>query len=61
MRFLWQRDKQLDEAARIERGKLAAAVVKNDRVRNRLQTYVKETPIGDMLTAMMAQLDEGHK
>ena len=61
MRFLWQRDKQLDEAARIERGKLAAAVVKNDRVRNRLQTYVKETPIGDMLTAMMAQLDEGRK
>jgi len=61
MKFLWQRDKQLDEAARIERGKLAAAVIKNDRVRNRLQTYVKETPIGDMLSNMMAQLDEGRK
>lgn len=61
MRFPWQRDKSLEEAARAERGKLAAAVIKNDRVRNRLQTHVKETPISDMLTAMMAQLDEGRK
>ena len=61
MKFPWQRDKQLEEAARIERGKLAAAVVKNDRVRNRLQTYVRETPMADMLNAMLAQLDEGHK
>ena len=45
----------------MERGKLAAAVIKNDRVRNRLQTYVKETPMGDMLNAMLAQIDEGRK
>lgn len=61
MRFPWQRTKQLEEAARTERGKLAIAVIKNDRERNRLQTHVKETPIGDMLKALMAQLDEGRK
>ena len=61
MKLPWQRDRELEEAARLERGKLAAAVIKNDRVRNRLQTYVKETPMGDMLNAMLAQIDEGRK
>ena len=61
MRFPWQRDKDLKEAVRIERGRLAAEIVRNDRFRSRLTTKVRETPFSDTLTAMWAQLDEGRK
>ena len=53
----WTHDPKLSEAVRLERGKLAAAVVKNDRVRNRLDIRVRETPISDMLQTMLAKMD----
>lgn len=61
MRFPWQRDKKLDEQARIARGKLAEAVINNDRKRSRLHERVSERPVGDMLSEMFAQLDEGRR
>jgi len=61
MRFFWQHNDALEEVARKERGKLAEAVVRNDRVRSRLTTQTKDTPIGDMLQALIAQIDEGRR
>lgn len=61
MRFFWQHNDALEEVARKERGKLAEAVVRNDRVRSRLTTHTKDTPIGDMLQALIAQIDEGRR
>lgn len=57
----WKRDKYLDEQARLERGKLAEAVIRNDRVRNRLTQRVAERPVGDLLNEMFRQLDEGKR
>lgn len=54
----WKRDKQLDEQARVERGRLAEAVVRNDRVRSRLTQRLEERPASDMLNEMFKQLDE---
>ena len=61
MKFPWQRDKSLTEVVRQERGKLAEAVIRNDRLRVRLTKQTKETPIGDMLHALLAQIDEGRR
>lgn len=57
---MWRfgKNKELEEAVRMERGKLAAAVVKNDRMRNRLDQRAKETGVGDMLQELFRQLDE---
>lgn len=55
MRFPW--DKKLDEAVREQRGKLAEAVVRNDRVRHRLALKASERPVSDMLNDMFSRLD----
>lgn len=56
--WLFGKNKELEETVRQERGKLAAAVVKNDRVRSRLTQRAKETGVGDMLEELFRQLDE---
>lgn len=56
MRFPW--DKKLDEEVREQRGKLAEAVVRNDRVRHRLALKASERPVSDMLNGMFSRLDE---
>lgn len=57
---MWRfgKNKELEETVRQERGKLAAAVVKNDRVRNRITQRSRETTVGDMLQELFRQLDE---
>lgn len=57
----WMRDRNLKEAVRLERGKLADAVIKNDRVRSRLYVRVSERPVGDMISELFQSLDEAKR
>jgi hypothetical protein len=61
MWFFRTHDSKLDEKAREERGKLAAAIVKNDRTRHRLNERVREDPVSDMLSDIFSRLDEGSR
>jgi len=65
IRFPWQRDKMLDEQARLARGELAEAVIKNDRKRTRLTERLSERalehPVSDMLNDMFLKIDEGRR
>lgn len=58
MKLPWQRDKELKQAVATERGKLAQAVVNNDRIRLRLSARSKEGFVGDLLEDLFRQLDE---
>lgn len=58
MRFPWQRKRELDEAARIERGKLANAVLENDRARLRIAQRVQEGRMSDFMQEIFTKLDE---
>lgn len=60
MTWPWEKKrKELEETVRQERGKLAAAVIKNDRVRNRLTS--KTHSVGELMTDLFEQLDEAKK
>ena len=59
--FGWKPNKHLAEEARQVRGKLAQEIVRNDRVRSRIETNIKEKPIGDMLSLLLQQIDEGRR
>lgn len=61
MRWPWQRNHALEERARQERGKLAEAIVRNDRVRSRLTKSTQEGSVGLLLEDLFRQLDEGKK
>lgn len=58
MRFPWQRNKGLDEEARYERGRLAEAIIQNDRVRHSLDTRIQEGSVATMLNDVFKRLDE---
>lgn len=60
MRFPWQRH-ELDEEARVVRGKLAGEVVRNDRARNRLAERARDNHTSDMLREMFQRLDEARR
>jgi len=58
MKLPWQRDKELKTAIATERGKLAQAVVSNDRMRSRLSAQAKDGAVGGWLEDLFRQLDE---
>lgn len=60
MPWPWKRS-ELDEDARLVRGRLAEEIVKNDRARVRLSQKSFETPVGDMLAELFEKLDEGQR
>lgn len=61
MRWPWQQNRALDEQARKERGKLAEAIVRNDRVRSRLTQTTKDGSVSVMLEDLFRQLDEAKR
>lgn len=59
MRFPWQRNKELDEAVRKERGRLAKAIAENSVVRHRLDQRVQDGSVSSVLEGMFKRMDEG--
>lgn len=57
----WARN-PLKEEVRKQRGKLAEAVVRNDRFRDRLsQSIERDTPVTDLFVEMFKRLDEARR
>lgn len=48
----------LKEEVRVQRGKLAEAVVRNDRERDRLTKTIRDTPVGDLFEELFKRLHE---
>ena len=59
--WLWGKNRELEEAARQERGKLAAEIVRNDRVNHRVHQKAKEDTVRTMLGELYLQLDGAKK
>lgn len=60
--FPWlKKARDLETQAKIQRGKLAEAIVKNDRVRTRLAQKAKESPVAEMMADVFRRLDEAKR